>query len=107
MPRVISRRQGQRRVISHRNDILPVFQSAYEPRCIRIAVYFVLIIAPRMHAPSMAGGWSVVVHADIISVQISETPETRARLRAREAQNCAATGINLIGRHARTSTGVS
>lgn len=34
-----------------------------------------------MHAPSIAGEWSV--HADIISVQISETPETHGCARSR------------------------
>lgn len=55
-----------------------------------------------MHAPSIAGEWSI--HADIISVQISETPETHGCARSRsvrEAQNYATTGINLIGRHTR------
>lgn len=48
------------------------FQSAYGPRCVRIAVYFVLIITPRMHASSMVEASSA--YANIISVQISESP---------------------------------
>lgn len=62
--------------------------ASYGPRCTRIAVYFVLIIATQMHASSIAGEWSV--HADIISVQISETPEMHgcARSRTRSAKLC-------------------
>jgi len=64
-------RQYRREIISCRNDP-SAFQSAYGPRCVRITVYFVLIIAPRIYASSMVRERGI--YADIILVQISEIP---------------------------------
>lgn len=54
-------------------------------RCVRIVVYFVLIIVPaNARIINGSGVWSV--HADIISVQISETSKMRVCTFEHEAQ---------------------